>query len=226
MPPSAVIGSRICSSLQPSPLDMPRAQDRSMRSPWPNSHNSPAYQFNRGMPTGSASSQLSQWQRLNAGLSGPLAFEHDFSALDDPASSHDVAFASEPYDFNEDGTPPSQPIDLQLLLSRFRSLDLRVRVLEAERSGAQQALWHHHRAATAATDSQRLRSLISPWAYMSSKVDAIRVSLQRTVSRLSSLLITLQQSFPTIAQYFTEQALDSASYQGPLLDGSDVDTAA
>ena len=202
---------------------MPRAQDRSMRSPWPNSHNSPAYQFNRGMPTGSASSQLSQWQRLNAGLSGPLAFQHDFSALDDPASSHDVAFASEPYDFNEDGTPPSQPIDLQLLLSRFRSLDLRVRVLEAERSGAQQALWHHHRAAT---DSQRLRSLISPWAYMSSKVDAIRVSLQRTMSRLSSLLITLQQSFPTIAQYFTEQALDSASYQGPLLDGSDVDTAA
>ena len=49
-----------------------------MRSPWPNSHNSPAYQFNRGLPTGSASSQLSQWQRLNAGLSGPLAFEHDF----------------------------------------------------------------------------------------------------------------------------------------------------
>ena len=220
---SAILGSSISSSLQHSPLGMPRAQDRSMRSPWPNSHNSPAYQFNRGMPTGSASSQLSQWQRLNAGLSGPLAFEHDFSALDDPASSHDAAFASEPYDFNEDGTPPTQPIDLQLLLSRFRSLDLRVRVLEAERSGAQQALWHHHRAAT---DSQRLRSLISPWAYMSSKVDAIRVSLQRTVSRLSSLLITLQQSVPTIAQYFTEQALDSASYQGPLLDGSDVDTAA
>ncbi|CAE7327295.1 unnamed protein product, partial [Symbiodinium sp. KB8] len=168
------------------------------------------------MPTGSASSQLSQWQRLNAGLSGPLAFEHDFSALDDPASSHDAAFASEPYDFHEDGTPPAQPIDLHLLLSRFRSLDLRVRVLEAERSGAQQALWHHHGAAT---DSQRLRSLISPWAYMSSKVDAIRISLQRALSRLSSLLITLQQSFPTIAQYFTEQALDSASYQGPLLDG-------
>ena len=55
--------------------------------------------------------------------------------------------------------PP--PIDMQQLLSRFRSLDLRVRVLEAERSGAQQALWHHHRAAS---DSQRLRSLISPWA--------------------------------------------------------------
>ena len=66
-----------------------------MRSPWPNSHNSPAYQFNRGLPTGSASSQLSQWQRLNAGLSGPLAFEHDFSALDDPASLHDAAYASE-----------------------------------------------------------------------------------------------------------------------------------
>ncbi|OLP75226.1 hypothetical protein AK812_SmicGene45012 [Symbiodinium microadriaticum] len=98
------------------------------------------------MPTGSASSQLSQWQRLNAGLSGPLAFEHDFSALDDPASSHDAAYASEPYDFHKDGTPPAQPIDLHLLLSRFRSLDLR--------------------------------------------------------------------------------ALDSASYQGPLLDGSDVDTAA
>ncbi|OLP82492.1 hypothetical protein AK812_SmicGene36850 [Symbiodinium microadriaticum] len=95
-------------------------QDRSMRSPWPNSHNSPAYQFKRGMPTGSASSQLSQWQRLNAGLSGPLAFEHDFSALDDPASSHDAAYASEPYDFHEDGTPPAQPIDLHLLLSRFR----------------------------------------------------------------------------------------------------------
>ncbi|OLQ08286.1 hypothetical protein AK812_SmicGene8223 [Symbiodinium microadriaticum] len=163
------------------------------------------------MPTGSASSQLSQWQRLNAGLSGPLAFEQDFSALDDPAASHDAAYAHEPYDFHEDGTPPAQPIDLHLLLSRFRSLDLRVRVLEAERSGAQQALWHHHRAAT---DSQRLRSLISPWAYMSSKVDAIRVSLQRALSRLSSLLITLQQSFPAIAQFFTEQALDSASYQG------------
>ncbi|CAE7357853.1 unnamed protein product, partial [Symbiodinium microadriaticum] len=147
----------------------------------------------------------------------------DFSALDDPASSHDAAYAHEPYDFHEDGTPPAQPIDLHLLLSRFRSLDLRARVLEAERSGAQQALWHHHRAAT---DSQRLRSLISPWAYMSSKVDAIRVSLQRAVSRLSSLLITLQQSFPAIAQFFTEQALDSASYQGPLLDGSDVDAAA
>ena len=61
---------------------------------------------------------------------------------------------------------------------------------------------------------------------MSSKVDAIRVSLQRALSRLSGLLVTLQQSFPTIAQYFTEQALDSASYQGPLLDGSDIDTAA
>ena len=104
-----------------------------MRSPWPNSHNSPAYQFKRGMPTGSASSQLSQWQRLNAGLSGPLAFEHDFSALDDPASSHDAAYASEPYDFHEDGTPPAQPIDLHLLLSRFRSLDLRVRVLYRSR---------------------------------------------------------------------------------------------
>ena len=191
-----------------------------MRSPWPNSHNSPAYQFNRGMPTGSASSQLSQWQRLNAGLSGPLAFERDFSALDDPASSHDAAYASEPYDFHKDGTPPAQPIDLHLLLSRFRSLDLRVRVLEAERSGAQQALWHHHRAAT---DSQRLRSLISLGLYV---LNAIRISLQRALSRLSSLLITLQQSFPAIAQYFTEQALDSASYQGPLLDGSDVDTAA
>ena len=61
---------------------------------------------------------------------------------------------------------------------------------------------------------------------MSSKVDAIRVSLQRTVSRLSSLLITLQQSFPAIVQFFTEQALDTAVYQGPLLDGSDIDTAA
>ncbi|OLP94348.1 hypothetical protein AK812_SmicGene23634 [Symbiodinium microadriaticum] len=29
---------------------MPRAQDRSLRSPWPNSRNSPAYQFNRGQP--------------------------------------------------------------------------------------------------------------------------------------------------------------------------------
>ena len=47
---------------------------------------------------------------------------------------------------------------------------------------------------------------------MSSKVDAIRVSLQRALTRLSSLLITLQQSFPTIAQYFTEQVSDSASY--------------
>ena len=204
------LGSSVRSRFQPSQPNMPRAQDRSMRSPWPNSHNSPAYQFSRGLPTGSASSQLSQWQRLNAGLSGPLAFEHDFSALDDPASSHDAAFASESYDFHEDGTPPAQPIDVNHLLSRFRSLDLRARVLEAERSGAQQALWHHHRAAS---DSQRLRSLISPWAYMSSKVDAIRVSLQRTLSRLSGLLITLQQSFPTIAQYFTEQALDSASYQ-------------
>ena len=45
-------------------------------------------------------------------------------------------------------TPPAPPIDMQQLISRFRSLDLRVRVLEAERSGAQQALWHHHRAAS------------------------------------------------------------------------------
>ncbi|CAE7238129.1 unnamed protein product, partial [Symbiodinium sp. KB8] len=93
--------------LQPIHSIMPRAQDRSMRSPWPNSHNSPAYQFNRGMPTGSASSQLSQWQRLNAGLSGPLAFEQDFSALDDPAASHDTAYAHEPLDFHDDGTPPA-----------------------------------------------------------------------------------------------------------------------
>ncbi|CAE7457203.1 unnamed protein product, partial [Symbiodinium microadriaticum] len=176
-----------------------------------------------GLPTQSAASQLSQWQRLNAGLSGPLAFEQDVSALEDPAFSQDAAYASESYDFHDDGMPPAPPIDMQQLISRFRSLDLRVRVLEAERSGAQQALWHHHRAAS---DSQRLRSLISPWAFMSSKVDAIRVSLQRALSRLSGLLITLQQSFPTIAHYSTEQALDSASYQGPLLDGSDIDTAA
>ena len=202
---------------------MPRAQDRSLRSPWPNSHNSPAYQFNRGLPTGSASSNLSQWQRLNAGLSGPLAFEQDFSALEDPAYSQDAAYASESCDFHHDGTPPAPPIDMQQLLNRFRSLDLRVRVLEAERSGAQQALWHHHRAAY---DSQRLRSLISPWAFMSSKVDAISASLQRALSRLSGLSITLQQSFPAIAQFFTEQALGGASYQGPVLEGSDIDTAA
>ncbi|CAE7248498.1 unnamed protein product, partial [Symbiodinium microadriaticum] len=160
----------------------------------------------RNLPlgTGSASSNLSQWQRLNAGLSGPLAFEQDFSALEDPAYSQDAAYASESCDFHHDGTPPAPPIDMQQLLNRFRSLDLRVRVLEAERSGAQQALWHHHRAAY---DSQRLRSLISPWAFMSSKVDAISASLQRALSRLSGLSITLQQSFPAIAQFFTEQAL-------------------
>ena len=188
--------SRQVSCLASPPCLEPRTD---LRSPWPNSHNSPA---NRGLPTGSASSQLSQWQRLNAGLSGPLAFEQDFSAHD-PASLPATAYASESYNFQEDGTPPAPPIDLQQLVSRFRSLHLRVRVLEAERSGAQQAL---HRAAS---DSQRLRSLISPWAFMS-----------------SNLLVTLQQSFPTIAQYFTEQALDSSSYQGPLLDGSDIDTAA
>ena len=67
---------------------------------------------------------------LTRGLSGPLAFEHDFSALDDPASLHDAAYASESYDFHEDGTPPAPPIDIQHLISRFRSLDLRVRDLE------------------------------------------------------------------------------------------------
>ena len=61
---------------------------------------------------------------------------------------------------------------------------------------------------------------------MSSKVDAIRTRLEATVARLASLLVMLQQSFPAIAHFFTDQALDNASYQGPLLDGSGLDTAA
>ena len=95
--------------------------------------------------------------------------------------------------------------DIADLNRRLQSLDLRVRVLEAERSGAQQALWHYHRAAR---DSQRLRSLISPWAFMSAKLDLIRSRVSLTFTRLENLLTTLQQAWPGCAAYFTPAALD------------------
>ena len=133
------------------------------------------------------------------------------------------AHPADSIDFEADGSPPAPDVDLPDLLRRFRSLDLRVRVLEAERSGAQQARWHHHRAAF---QNQRLRSLISPWAFMSSKVDTLRTRLQTVASRLATLLLMLQQSFPSIAHLFTDGALDTVAYQGPVLDGSDIDTAA
>jgi len=165
---------------------MPRtaAERRAWDASW-NSHSSPAYQFNGGQPTGSASSQLSQIQRLNADLSGPLAFQSDHSHIPDlllSASAEnrdDFAsdFPHEPTSSASSSQLQANQADIAELNRRLQSLDLRVRILEAERSGAQQALWHYHRAAR---DSQRLRSLISPWAFMSAKLDHIRSRVSLT----------------------------------------------
>jgi len=191
------------------------------------SHSSPAYQFNGGMPTGSASSQLSQMQRLNAGLSGPLAFQADHSHMTDllPSASwvdtHDDFASDLPRDPSASASSPqaqANQADVAELNRRLQSLDLRVRILEAERSGAQQALWHYHRAAR---DSQRLRSLISPWAFMSAKMDLIRSRLNLTFNHLENLLTALQQSWPNWAAYFSTAALDRPNYQGPDWEASD-----
>ena len=208
---------------------MPRtpAERRAYDSGW-NSHSSPAYQFNAGQPTGSASSQLSHLTRLNAGLSGPLAFQSDHSHIPDllPSASADVSADIES-DFPHEPTSAASATQLQAnqadiadLNRRLQSLDLRVRVLEAERSGAQQALWHYHRAAR---DSQRLRSLISPWAFMSAKLDLIRSRVSLTFTRLENLLTTLQQAWPGCAAYFTPAALDVPNYQGPDWAASETD---
>ncbi|OLP85025.1 hypothetical protein AK812_SmicGene34020 [Symbiodinium microadriaticum] len=69
---------------------------------------------------------------------GPLAFEHDYSAMYEQAEPTASAHPADSIDFEADGSPPAPDVDLPDLLRRFRSLDLRVRVLEAERSGAQQ----------------------------------------------------------------------------------------
>ena len=58
----------------------------------------------------------------------------------EPAAASSSAHPADSLDFEADGSPPAPDVDLPDLLRRFRNLDLRVRVLEAERSGAQQAL--------------------------------------------------------------------------------------
>ena len=110
--------------------------------------------------------------------------------------------------------------DIAELNRRLQSLDLRVRVLEAERSGAQQALWHYHGAAR---DHQRLRSIISPWAFISAKIDLIKSRLNQTFLRLENLLITLHQAWPSCAAYFSPEALDVPNYQGPDWEASETD---
>ncbi|CAE7198485.1 unnamed protein product, partial [Symbiodinium sp. KB8] len=65
----------------------------------------------------------------------PLAFDHDHSAMYEPAAASSSAHPADSLDFEADGSPPAPDVDLPDLLRRFRNLDLRVRVLEAERSG-------------------------------------------------------------------------------------------
>ncbi|CAE7261974.1 unnamed protein product [Symbiodinium sp. CCMP2592] len=187
----------------------PRRQDqRAQRSPWPAFANSPALQWNQGQPTANVTN-LSAMGRMNAGLSGPLAFDPDtssaYDALQPQPSTQD--FSQEPTD---------EPT-VQSLADRLRSLEARIGILEADRRGAQQALWHHSRRAH---EQPRLRCLLSPWVFLSAKVDAVRIRLDQTYARVAGLLLTLQQAFPTIALYFTESAVDACQYQGPaaLLD--------
>ncbi|CAE7677723.1 unnamed protein product [Symbiodinium sp. CCMP2592] len=110
----------------------PRRQDqRAQRSAWPSYANSPALQWNQGQPTANMSNL--------AGLSGPLAFDPDtssaYDALQPQPSTQD--FSQEPTD---------EPT-VQSLAERLRSLEARIGILEADRRGAQQALWHHSRPA-------------------------------------------------------------------------------
>ncbi|CAE7244393.1 unnamed protein product [Symbiodinium sp. CCMP2592] len=139
--------------------------------------------------------------RMNAGLSGPLAFDPDTS------SAYDADFSQEPIE---------EPT-LQSLAERLASMEARIGILEADRRGAQQALWHHSRRAH---EQPRLRCLLSPWVFISAKIDAVRIRLDQTYARVAGLLLTLQQAFPTIAAYLTEAAVDACQYQGPsaLLD--------
>ena len=70
----------------------------------------------------------------------------------------------------------------------------------------------------------RLRSLLTPWSFMSSKVDAVRVRLDQVYSRLTGRLHTLQQAFPAIAMYFAEAAVDAFTYHGqPTMGDSEGD---
>ena len=96
--PSCCLGCHL--ALQQPPAFCHYASRR--RQDWPSSHNSPAYQWNRGQPTGSAASNLSQVQHLNAGPSGPLPFEQDYSAIHEPMPT---AFQPEGADFEADTIP-------------------------------------------------------------------------------------------------------------------------
>ena len=168
-----------------------RAADRAQRTPWPSSSNSPAMQWNQGQPTAQAS-QLSTMSRMNAGLTGPLAFDADTSAAYEP-----LQHCPSSQDFS--GQPTETSLALENVSAHVSALETRLSLLEAERRGAQQALWHHSRRAH---EQPRLRSLLTPWSFMSSKVDAVRIRLDQVYSRLAGLLHTLQQAFPAIAMYF------------------------
>ena len=95
---------------------MPRtaAERRAWDAGW-NSHSSPEYQFNGGQPTGSAASHLTQIQRLNAGLSGPLAFQADHSPMTDLLPSANFAndvvsdFPADPHRLIFSRAKPSPP---------------------------------------------------------------------------------------------------------------------
>ncbi|CAE7249809.1 unnamed protein product [Symbiodinium sp. CCMP2592] len=185
----------------------PRRQDqRAQWSAWPSYANSPALQWNQGQPTANTTN-LTAIGRMNAGLSGPLAFDPD-------TSSAYEALQPQPstQDFSQD---PAEEPTVQALADRLRALE--VGILEADRRGAQQALWHHSRRAH---EQPRLPCLLSPWVFISAKVDAVKIRLDQVYIRLAGLLLTLQQAFPPFAAFFTEAAVDACQYQGPsaLLD--------
>ncbi|CAE7672294.1 unnamed protein product [Symbiodinium sp. CCMP2592] len=167
---------------------------RAQRSPWPSYANSPALQWNQGQPTANMTN-LSAMGRMNAGLSGPLAFDPDTSSAYDALQPQPST-----QDFSQE--PP--------LKSRQCT---RIGILEADRRGAQQALWHHSRRAH---EQPRLLPSFALGLYQCQ--DRRRQDPPGPDLRQGSRVAP--DPFPTIAVYFTEAAVDACQYQGPsaLLD--------
>ena len=84
--------------------------------------------------------------RMNAGLSGPLAFDADTSAAYEP-----IQPCPSTQDFS--GQPADSALTLENLSAHVSALETR---LESERRGAQQALWHRSRRTTGAEAGRAL----------------------------------------------------------------------
>ncbi|CAE7626068.1 unnamed protein product [Symbiodinium sp. CCMP2592] len=125
--------------------------------------------------------------RMNAGLSGPLAFDPDTSSAYDALQPQPST-----QDFSQE---PTEEPTVQSLAERLRALDL----------------WKLASVFWKPTDVAPSK----PCGTIA--VEPVNSHVFDAFFRpgVAGLLLTLQQAFPTIAVYFTEAAVDACQYQGP-----------